>query len=274
MRLLNSSVSKTKLLHDAWGKSFAQRPHPDLRRARWRGKTLVAKWTAELAAQNWPAATPLLPKGTRVATGRSSDLFLKEALNSSQTTGTAKGLKGVRCRSRRRSRRPALGPASSVTAQSPHPRRLEPQNTRPMRPRSSQVNLKIKALPNSERRPQPGMHSLLFAAGYARVLADRGNLLRPATLAWICSKSSCARPELNAGGKRQSNALTLNLLGNPSLRRARRRYSQTRPRETRRSDAEEQGGHAFRAYVKSFENEGKNGNAHRTLQLPDCSTGR
>ncbi|NBQ70763.1 MAG: TIR domain-containing protein, partial [Nitrosomonadaceae bacterium] len=80
-----------KLLNEAWGKIQAQ----ETPRARvltffalgGEGKTsLVAKWAAELAGQDWPGcdaafAWSFYSQGTRDQVAASSDLFLKEALN-------------------------------------------------------------------------------------------------------------------------------------------------------------------------------------------------
>lgn len=79
-----------KLLNDAWAQTQAHDP----KRPRvltivalgGEGKTsLVAKWTAELAAQDWPGcasafAWSFYSQGTREQLAASSDLFLKEAL--------------------------------------------------------------------------------------------------------------------------------------------------------------------------------------------------
>jgi hypothetical protein len=82
---------ETKLLHDAWGKVLraeTQRPHVlTFVALGGEGKTsLVAKWAAELAAQDWPGcdaafAWSFYSQGTREQQAASSDLFLKEALN-------------------------------------------------------------------------------------------------------------------------------------------------------------------------------------------------
>jgi hypothetical protein len=84
-------ADETKLLNDAWQKTLR------LERGRPRvltfvalggeGKTaLVAKWAAELAAQDWPGcdaafAWSFYSQGTREQQASSSDLFLKEGLN-------------------------------------------------------------------------------------------------------------------------------------------------------------------------------------------------
>jgi len=81
---------ETKLLNDAWAKTQDHDP----KRSRvltfvalgGEGKTsLVAKWAAELAAQDWPGcdaafAWSFYSQGTREQLAASSDLFLKEAL--------------------------------------------------------------------------------------------------------------------------------------------------------------------------------------------------
>ncbi len=81
---------ETKLLHDAWAKVQSHekgRPHVlTFVALGGEGKTsLVAKWAAELAAQDWPGcdaafAWSFYSQGTRDQVAASSDLFLKEAL--------------------------------------------------------------------------------------------------------------------------------------------------------------------------------------------------
>ncbi len=82
--------SETKLLHEAWSKvqnHVKGRPHIlTFVALGGEGKTsLVAKWAAELAAQDWPGcdavfAWSFYSQGTRDQVAASSDLFLKEAL--------------------------------------------------------------------------------------------------------------------------------------------------------------------------------------------------
>jgi hypothetical protein len=82
---------ETKLLTDAWEKVLRiekGRPHVlTFVALGGEGKTsLVAKWAAELAAQDWPGcdaafAWSFYSQGTREQVAASSDLFLKEALN-------------------------------------------------------------------------------------------------------------------------------------------------------------------------------------------------
>src|SRR2546430_4941726 len=79
-----------KLLNDAWEKVVRvekNRPHVlTFVALGGEGKTsLVAKWAAELAHQDWPGcdaafAWPFYSQGTRGQLAASSDLFLKEAL--------------------------------------------------------------------------------------------------------------------------------------------------------------------------------------------------
>jgi tetratricopeptide (TPR) repeat protein len=81
---------ETKLLNDAWAKTQnhdTKRPHIlTLVALGGEGKTsLVAKWAAELAAQDWPGcdaafAWSFYSQGTREQLAASSDLFLKAAL--------------------------------------------------------------------------------------------------------------------------------------------------------------------------------------------------
>lgn len=94
--------AETKLLHDAWAGRAELPLGPNVTDAQQRvptrprvltfvalggeGKTsLVAKWAAELAAQDWPGcdaafAWSFYSQGTREQLAASSDLFLKEAL--------------------------------------------------------------------------------------------------------------------------------------------------------------------------------------------------
>ena len=81
---------ETKLLNDAWQKTLRLekgRPHVlTFVALGGEGKTsLVAKWVAELAGQDWPGcdaafAWSFYSQGTREQVAASSDLFLKEAL--------------------------------------------------------------------------------------------------------------------------------------------------------------------------------------------------
>jgi hypothetical protein len=82
--------AETQLLNDAWAKAQndeTQRPHVlTFVALGGEGKTsLVAKWAAVLAYQNWPGcdavfAWSFYSQGTREQAAASSDLFLKEAL--------------------------------------------------------------------------------------------------------------------------------------------------------------------------------------------------
>ena len=81
---------ETQLLNDAWNKAIkgeAKRPHVlTIVALGGEGKTsLVAKWAANLAGENWPGceavfAWSFYSQGTKGQTTASSDLFLKEAL--------------------------------------------------------------------------------------------------------------------------------------------------------------------------------------------------
>ena len=82
--------SETKLLNDAWAKvQNHETPRPHILTfvaLGGEGKTsLVAKWAADLAAQDWPGceavfAWSFYSQGTREQNAASSDLFLAEAL--------------------------------------------------------------------------------------------------------------------------------------------------------------------------------------------------
>jgi len=89
--LLIGREDETRLLNDAWAKAkksnVTKRPHVVTFVALGgEGKTsLVAKWAADLAYQNWPGcdaafAWSFYSQGTREEVAASSDLFLKEAL--------------------------------------------------------------------------------------------------------------------------------------------------------------------------------------------------
>src|SRR5882757_3068197 len=81
---------ETKLLDDSWQKVLRLekgRPHalPFVALGGEGKPSLVAKWAAELAAQDWPGcdaafAWSFYSQGTREQLAASSDLFLKEAL--------------------------------------------------------------------------------------------------------------------------------------------------------------------------------------------------
>ena len=114
--------AETKLLNDAWDQAVRgepKRPHIlTFVALGGEGKTsLVAKWAAELAHQDWPGcdavfAWSFYSQGTREQTAASSDLFLKEAL-----TFFGDAADGGQRRRRVRERpapRPARRPAASL----------------------------------------------------------------------------------------------------------------------------------------------------------------
>ena len=196
---------RTQVLNDAWTKirrAESPRPHVITFVALGgEGKTsLVAKWAAELAHQDWPGcdaafAWSFYSQGTREQTaGR----FLRPVPQGSPHLLRRRRGQGVRRQQRRRVRerttpRPHRGPA----AQPPHPRR----------PRAAAIRAHLAhagpaqgpghrrtAEGPGRRQPRPVRgHHPVFAPGPEGVLADHragGACACPAPPACICSSPS------------------------------------------------------------------------------------
>ncbi|HAB18683.1 MAG TPA: toll/interleukin-1 receptor domain-containing protein [Verrucomicrobiota bacterium] len=277
---------ETRLLKEAWGKVL----RTEKNRTRvvtfvalgGEGKTsLVAKWTAEFAAQDWPGceaafAWSFYSQGTRDQVAASSDLFLKEALNffaegdpkeadikafaASPAGAYEKGQRLARIVGQRRCLLILDG--------------LEPLQYPPTSPTPGQ--LKDQGIAALLRDLATNSHSLCIMTtryslpdlkAFWQTTAREGKLLRLSKEAGVHLLKT-----LGVKGTQkefetlvedlEGHALTLTLLGS-YLRDA--HGGDIRKRDLvklEEADAEEQGGHAFRvmeAYERAFENEGDKG---------------
>ena len=269
------------LLDDAWLKvrrSQPKRPHVlTFVALGGEGKTsLVAKWAAELAYQNWPGcdsafAWSFYSQGTREQAAASSDLFLKEAITffggeadkefaASAAGAYEKGQRLARIVSQRRALLILDG--------------LEPLQYAPTAPTPGELKdggivalLKGLAADNDGLCIVTSRYSLPNLKAYWQTTAPEEKLLRLSRDAGVhLLKSLGVRGTLKEVETLvedvKGHALTLNLLGT-YLRDAHggdiRRRDLVKLEE---ADAEEQGGHAFRvikAYEQAFENEGDKG---------------
>ena len=266
--------AETKLLNEAWDKSVRGekgRPHILAFVALGgEGKTsLVAKWAAELAYQDWPGcdaafAWSFYSQGTRDQAAASSDTFLKEALTffgDSEMAGSAQGAfdKGRRLAQLVGKRRALLILDG-----------LEPLQYAPTSPTPGELKdhgvaalLKGLAATNHGLCVVTTRYGIPDLRAYWQTTAPETNLRRLSTEAGMRLLKSLGvhgtQKEFEAlveGVK--GHALTLNLLGT-YLRDAHagdiRRRDRVRLEEV---NTEEEGGHAFHvmdAYVRWFEDE-------------------
>jgi len=282
---------ETKLLNDAWDKVLSgetKRPHVlTFVALGGEGKTsLVSKWAAELAFENWPGceavfAWSFYSQGTREQTAASSDLFLKEALTFFGDEEMAISAAGAFDKGRRLTQLVGVRRALLILDG------VEPLQYAPTSPTPGELKdqglsslLKGLAAANAGLCIVTTRYSITDLRAYWRTTAPEVNLVRLSReagahlLHTLGVKGSVLRNiPINDGKERvnefeklvedvQGHALTLNLLGT-YLRDA--HGGDIRKRDLAKleeANIEEQGGHAFRvmdAYVKSFESEGKNG---------------
>lgn len=284
--------TETKLLDDAWLKvRRVESPrHHVLTFVAFGGEgktSLVAKWTADLAAQDWPGcdavfAWSFYSQGTREQVAASSDLFLKEALTffgddadkefaASNAGAFEKGQRLARIVGQRRSLLILDG--------------LEPLQYAPTSPTPGQLKDQgIAALLKGLAAASHGLcvvttrYSLPELRAFWQTTAPEVQLLRLSRTAGVHLLQSCGvkgsllrnlpfhREQVNEFEKLvedvQGHALTLNLLGT-YLRDA--HAGDIRKRDLvklEEADAEEQGGRAFRvmeAYERKFERDGEKG---------------
>jgi len=283
---------ETKLLNDAWEKVLRiekGRPHVlTFVALGGEGKTsLVAKWVAELANQDWPGcdaafAWSFYSQGTREQVAASSDLFLKEALTffgddadkefaASSAGSYEKGQRLARVVGQRRSLLILDG--------------LEPLQYAPTSPTPGQLKDQgIAALLKGLASASHGLcvvttrYSVPDLRAFWQTTAPEVKLLRLSRAAGVhllqffgvkgslLPNIPLQQDEVNEFEKLvedvQGHALTLNLLGT-YLRDA--HAGDIRKRDLvklEEADVEEQGGHAFRvmeAYELEFEREGDKG---------------
>jgi len=264
--------AETKLLSDAWDKvRRAETPRPHVLTfvaLGGEGKTsLVAKWAAELASQDWLGCEAVLAwsfysQGTREQMAASSDVFLKEALTffgDPQMAGSAQGAfdKGRRLAQLVGQRRAllildGLEPLQYAPT-SPTPGELKDQGLAAL--------LKGLAADNHGLCVVTTRYSLPDLRAYWQTTAPEVKLPRLSKEAGVALLRSLGvkgtQPEFEKLVEDvKGHALTLNLLGS-YLHDA--HAGDIRKRDLVRleeADAEQQGGHAFRvmdAYVRWFE---------------------
>ena len=270
--------AETKLLSDAWDQAIFGEP----RRPRviafvalgGEGKTsLVAKWVAELAHQDWPGcdaafAWTFYSQGTRDQAAASSDVFLKEALTFFGDAALAGSAQGAFGKGRRLAQ--LVGERRALLILDG----LEPLQYAPTSPTPGELKdqglaalLKGLAAVNHGLCVVTTRYSILDLRGYWRTTAPEVKLTRLSKEAGVALLRRLGvmgnQKELETLVEDvQGHALTLNLLG-AYLHDA--HAGDIRKRDLVKlaeADAEEQGGHAFRvmdAYVLSFESAGEKG---------------
>ncbi len=271
--------AETKLLNAAWlqvRRVEAPRPHIlTFVALGGEGKTsLVAKWAADLAAQDWPGceaafAWSFYSQGTREQVAASSDLFLNEALTFFGDAAMAGSPAGAFDKGRRLAG--LVGERRALLILDG----LEPLQYPPGPPLDGKLKdeglaalLKGLAANNHGLCVVTTRYSIPDLKAFWQNTAPERPLLRLAKEAGVDlllklgvrkeSGTRLAFEQLVEDVK--GHALTLNLLGT-YLRDAHAGDIRRRDRlNLAEADAEEQGGHAFRvieAYVRSFENAGE-----------------
>jgi tetratricopeptide (TPR) repeat protein len=280
--------AETALLNDAWRKvqsQEAKRPHIlTFVALGGEGKTsLVAKWAADLAYENWPGceaafAWSFYSQGTREQAAASSDLFLKEALNffgagddkefaASNAGAFEKGQRLARIVGERR---------ALLILDGLEPLQYAPTSPTPGELKDQGIAALLKGLASGShglcvvttRYPLPDLRAFVGNTVHAEKLTRLSTDAGVALLQSLDVKGSLRKTIPSADARAlwneyeklvedvKGHALTLNLLGT-YLRDAHagdiRRRDLIKLEE---ADAEEQSGHAFHvmdAYVKSFE---------------------
>ena len=238
------------------------------------GKTsLVAKWAADLAHQDWPGcdavfAWSFYSQGTREQTAVSSDLFLAEALTFFGDPATAGSAQGAFDKGRRLAQ--LVGERRALLILDG----LEPLQYAPTSPTPGELKdqglaalLKGLAAANDGLSVVTTRYSIPDLRAYWQTTAPEVKLTRLSKEAGVVLLRSLGVKGTPKEFEKlvedvQGHALTLNLLGT-YLHDA--HAGDIRKRDLvklEEADAEEQGGHAFRvmdAYVKWFESEGEKG---------------
>ena len=286
---------ETALLNDAWAKVQSQekkRTHIlTFVALGGEGKTsLVAKWAADLASQNWPGCNAVFAwsfysQGTRDQVAASSELFLKEALNffgddadkqfaASNAGAFEKGQGLARIVGERR---------ALLILDGLEPLQYAPTSPTPGELKDQGIAALLKGLAaNSQglcvvttRYALPDLRAFIGKTVQEEKLTRLSTDAGVALLRSLGVNGSLRKTIPSADGRTlwneyeklvedvKGHALTLNLLGT-YLRDA--HAGDIRQRDLiklEEADAEEQSGHAFRvmdAYVKSFESGGKTAN--------------
>ena len=270
--------SETALLDKAWSQIVAdekQRSHLlTFVALGGEGKTsLVAKWAAELAHQDWPEcdavfAWSFYSQGTREQIAASSDLFLREALLFFGDVAMADSAQSAHDKGRRLAQ--LVGERRALLILDG----LEPLQYAPTSPTPGELRDQgLAALLTGLAASSRGLcvvttrYSIPDLRAYWQTTAPEIPLLRLSNAAGVDLLQSLglrgtAREFEALVEEVKGHALTLNLLGS-YLRDAHggdiRRRDLVKLQE---ADAEEQGGHAFRvmeAYERQFEREGDKG---------------
>jgi len=285
--------AETALLNDAWAKvqsQEAKRSHIFTFVALGgEGKTsLVAKWAADLAYQNWPGceaafAWSFYSQGTRDQVAASSDLFLKEALNffgDDDDKEFAAGSAGAFEKGQRLAR--IVGQRRGLLIlDGLEPLQYTPTSPTPGELKDQGIAALLKGLATKSyglcivttRYSLPDLRAFIGKTVHEEKLMRLSTDAGVALLQSLGVKGSLRKTILSADGlwneyeklveDVKGHALTLNLLGSY--------LSDAHAGDIRRrdlikleeADAEEQGGHAFHvmdAYVQSFEKGGKTAN--------------
>ncbi len=265
-----------KRLADAWDQAVrGETPRPHVLTfvaLGGEGKTsLVAKWAAALAHQDWPGCDAVLAwsfysQGTREQTAVSSDLFLNEALSFFGDAAMARSAQGAFDKGRRVAELAGARRALLILDG------LEPLQYAPTSPTPGELKDQgIAALLLGLAAINHGLcvvttrYSIPDLRAYWQTTAPEQKLLRLSPDAGVALLKTLGvhghQPELETlVADVHGHALTLNLLGT-FLRDAHAGDIRRRDLVTlEEADAEEQGGHAFRvmdAYVRSFETGGQ-----------------
>ena len=277
--------AETKLLSDAWDKTLRgekNRPHVlTIVTLGGEGKTsLVAKWAAELAHQDWPGcdgvfAWTFYSQGTRDQAVASSDTFLKEALTFFGDAAMAGSAAGAFDKGRRLAQ--LVGERRALLLlDGLEPLQYAPTSPTPGELKDQGLAALLKGLAATShglcvvttRYSIPDLRAFMGKTVQEEKLPRLSKEAGVALLQSFGVKGSLRKTIPSTEGRGLLNefeelvedvrghALTLNLLGS-YLRDAHGGDIRQRDRvKLEEADAEEQGGHAFRvmdAYVKALE---------------------
>jgi hypothetical protein len=268
---------ETKLLNEAWTKAQnneAKRPHIlTFVALGGEGKTsLVAKWAADLAYQNWPGcdaafAWSFYSQGTREQVAASSDVFLKEALTFFGDPDMAGSAQGAFDKGRRLAG--LVGEKRALLILDG----LEPLQYAPGPPMDGKLKDDgVKGLLHGLAANNRGLCVVTTRYSIRDLQGHFGGTVREEELLRLSKKAGVALlKSLGVRGTQvefemlvedvKGHALTLNLLG-AWLRDAYAGDIRKRDLVNLEEADVELGGHAFRvmdAYVRWFESEGRHG---------------
>jgi hypothetical protein len=257
--------AETRLLDEAWAKAQnneTKRPHVlTFVALGGEGKTsLVAKWAADLAYQNWPGCDAGRGPGVVRLVFEGGPHLLRRPGDGGQCAGRVR-------------QRPAAGPARRRVAGAAHPRWPGPLQYAPGPPMDGKLKDDgLAALLNGLAASNKGLCVVTTCYSIPDLRAYVGGTVHEEDLKRLSNKAGVEllrRLGVTGGQKDfetlvedvKGHALTLNLLG-AWLRDAYAGDIRQRDQVKLEDADEEQGGHAFRvmdAYVRWFESEGKHG---------------